>query len=580
MDKITTEDILYNNMSSSNKSSSSNPSDDGKSSQVNQTMKNLTIRQISQENIHQQQQQHQQMKKHQQQMLVQQQLQAKKQQQQQMLQQQLQTQKEREFHHQNMERQEVSQNNASQQPLSFFKNPFEELPAQTMERGSFDSYNKNASDYNSRGSAGSNQESLQQKMSSSSGQAQYQQQKPPPVLQQTQQHNNRQHMYHAKDKTIQQQLNPFYQPYGIDVSHFPLTNPPIFQNLMFDDSCIPTFSTDTSTATPSPNNIKLNNNEHGNSNGNNEHQVHQAQADASKPKAPAKTNTELFKEQQMQRQSSRNRYPFQRRISISNGQIGQLNENMIMVDEVYYTQPPPMPNTYFQNHPQQQQQQQQQHQQPYLSNQGDKNGPKQEQHLFGSSLDGQLHGSSQLENKTVAIKKEDSAGNPDFRFLDYNNDLQKIQSQSQLNAEMGVDFGEYGDDKLGLGSDLVNRNDAATAAVMAGMNAPSMEMLSSNESYLQHSSSKKKSGARRILPPSTEFVPGTEEWKRSRLLERNRIAATRCRQRKKLQQEQFMKEYLDLKYNNVELNNRVVMLERELAELKQKLMEIVSINRG
>ena len=32
------------------------------------------------------------------------------------------------------------------------------------------------------------------------------------------------------DPALQECLSPFFQPFGVDVSHFPLTNPPIFQS--------------------------------------------------------------------------------------------------------------------------------------------------------------------------------------------------------------------------------------------------------------------------------------------------------------------------------------------------------------
>ncbi|CCD22429.1 Cst6p NDAI_0A02710 [Naumovozyma dairenensis CBS 421] len=83
------------------------------------------------------------------------------------------------------------------------------------------------------------------------------------------------------DSTIQETLSPYFQPYGVDVAHLPMTNPPIFQ-----------------TAFP------------------------------------------LLNDEPIRR----------RRISISNGQISQLGDDIETVEGLYNSQPPPLPQKYDPNH--------------------------------------------------------------------------------------------------------------------------------------------------------------------------------------------------------------------------------------
>ena len=83
--------------------------------------------------------------------------------------------------------------------------------------------------------------------------------------------NNNPHL--INDPSIQENLSPYFTPFGIDVSHLPMTNPPIFQ------CSVPVYD------------------------------------------VPVR----------------------KRRISISNGQISQLGEDIETVDDLYNTQPPPMP---------------------------------------------------------------------------------------------------------------------------------------------------------------------------------------------------------------------------------------------
>ncbi|CEP23022.1 CST6 [Cyberlindnera jadinii] len=75
-----------------------------------------------------------------------------------------------------------------------------------------------------------------------------------------------------------------------------------------------------------------------------------------------------------------------------------------------------------------------------------------------------------------------------------------------------------------------------------------------------------------IFNPEDGPIPGTAAWKKARLLERNRIAASKCRQRKKAAQnqlkenvEKYAKELEDLTNENEDLRAKLAAI-RELAE--------------
>lgn len=74
---------------------------------------------------------------------------------------------------------------------------------------------------------------------------------------------------------------------------------------------------------------------------------------------------------------------------------------------------------------------------------------------------------------------------------------------------------------------------------ISGMPAPNQQLIYNNEV---------------IYNPSNGPMPGTAAWKKERLLERNRIAASKCRQRKKKAHQQ--------------LQDTIVQYEKELKEIK------------
>lgn len=192
-------------------------------------------------------------------------------------------------------------------------------------------------------------------------------------------------------------LSPFFAPYGIDVSHFPLTNPPIFESALM-------------------------NNNHG------------------QPR---------------------------RRISISNGQIGQITTHTLNGEDLYDSQPPPMPKQ---------------------TSQDDAN-----HNLYGVNLDPVSH----HVDPQVPPQQLINVPPP-----------QQIQppppQQQQLHHQQQQQ------------NPIVKQETPFATHSATGI--PNHKLVYNNEV---------------IFNPDAGPIPGTAAWKKARLLERNRIAASKCRQRKK-----------------------------------------------
>lgn len=73
-----------------------------------------------------------------------------------------------------------------------------------------------------------------------------------------------------------------------------------------------------------------------------------------------------------------------------------------------------------------------------------------------------------------------------------------------------------------------------------------------------------------------QLIPGTEAWKKARLLERNRRAATKCRQKKKIAQQQMQKESEAIAKENERLKKKVESLEATVCKLKDVLKDHAS----
>lgn len=222
------------------------------------------------------------------------------------------------------------------------------------------------------------------------------------------------------DPSIQEALSPFFQPFGVDASHLPMTNPPIFQSSLAADS--------------------LN--------------------------------------------------PRRRRISISNGQIGQLGEDEDNVESIYYSQPPPMP-------PQ------------------------------------RLSQTIKMEPSNEALRL--NSGNADFATRA---NFQDLQNESKVMDNVIVD-------PVGNGTAMTKQNSETSS-------------INSNNS---------------MRSTERQTLPGTAAWKKARLLERNRIAASKCRQRKKVAQEQLQKDVVILRNSNKIMKTKLDYYQKLVSKFK-RFMEL------
>lgn len=71
-----------------------------------------------------------------------------------------------------------------------------------------------------------------------------------------------------------------------------------------------------------------------------------------------------------------------------------------------------------------------------------------------------------------------------------------------------------------------------------------------------------------IYNPNNGPIPGTAAWKKERLLERNRIAASRCRQRKKQAQQQLQDTVNNLEMKNKDLSDELEVYKSALENIK------------
>lgn len=249
------------------------------------------------------------------------------------------------------------------------------------------------------------------------------------------------------DSDLANSLKPLYRNYNIDVSQWPLTNPPIFENFInpYDDF-----------ENSHPQQMSMN-------------QLQQK----GQPVDEANM-TNMYNVDKDRRR---------RRVSISNGQIDQLNNDTLQVDQLYYSQPPVYPKLL-------------------------------------------MHQISNIPEMGKMLKVEHME--------------ERVQSNNGLQSQNSENSSQQGN-----------------------MSSQENKTLKNNDQ-----SSNKKGGAKRILPPSNTLIPGTPEYKKARLLERNRIAAMKCRQRKKLERDLMARDYDRVVAENKDLKSRIQELEKLLAVKK------------
>ena len=272
--------------------------------------------------------------------------------------------------------------------------------------------------------------------------------------------NNNPHA--LNDPSILETLSPFFQPFGVDVAHLPMTNPPIFQSSL--PGC----------------------------------------------------------DEPIRR----------RRISISNGQISQLGEDIETLENLHNTQPPPMPN--FHNY----------------------NGLSQTRNVSNKPVFNQavpVSSIPQYNAKKVINPTKDSA------LGDQSVIYSKSQQRNFVNAPSKNTPAESISDLEGM---------TTFAPTTGGENRGKSAL---RESHSNPSFTPKSQGSHLNLAANTQGnpIPGTTAWKRARLLERNRIAASKCRQRKKVAQLQLQKEFNEIKDENRILLKKLNYYEKLISKFKK-----------
>ena len=273
--------------------------------------------------------------------------------------------------------------------------------------------------------------------------------------------NNNPHA--MSDPAIQETLSPYFQPFGVDVAHLPMTNPPIFQ------SALPVYDE------PVP----------------------------------------------------------RRRISISNGQISQLGEDIETVENLYNTQPPPLPR--YHEPPQ-----------SYTEN--------------TSAPQPQWHGDGTQPQPQSQAPQAPQFTQPFFQPQQPLVKQEPLTASSQLDRMPRHSYSAGGVPVSGsAATHYPNTQGQGQGQGGQSSRAPRRE----EEHQSQQSQQSSRSG---------EPQPGTTAWKRARLLERNRIAASKCRQRKKVAQMQLQVDYNKIARDNAVLRRKIVYYEKLISKFK-KFME-------
>lgn len=309
--------------------------------------------------------------------------------------------------------------------------------------------------------------------------------------------NNNPHV--MSDPAIQETLSPYFQPFGVDVAHLPMTNPPIFQ------SALPVYDE------PVP----------------------------------------------------------RRRISISNGQISQLGEDLETVENLYNTQPPPLPRYH---EPQQNRQaQSQQYSEPAQPQWHGEQPPQFAQPFFPQQ--------QQQQQQQPLVKQEPLAADAPLDGLP----RQAFSAAAPVGVTPGGSAGPAGGGAVGS----VGSVGATNALPQYALGPQHVQVLPQQPQPQQPQPQQHQQRHPLGQPPQrmedertsgdsqsqqSQPQPGTSAWKRARLLERNRIAASKCRQRKKVAQMQLQVDYNRVAKDNAVLRRKIVYYEKLISKFK-KFME-------
>lgn len=368
------------------------------------------------------------------------------------------------------------------------------------------------------------------------------------------------------DPTIQESLSPFYQPFGVDVSHLPMTNPPIFQQ-----SCLPSddppirrrrisisngqisqLGEDIETVEnlyntqPPPMPYRMYENAH---HGN--HFVNEAQHENMSGTAPGIHAATLP-----------NADALNTDLSIFN----QIDMGSQMIpDHINQISKPELSNN------------------PLPRNNSGNKG----QHLVGVNLTSQVprgnyvntmanHGAQsypvqvpihptqdQLESIRDQGIQNQILTQPQYgqRPSNQQHIQQQIQHQNQLYEKQQQQFHQQ---------QLQTREQQNILSSKTSSQSPDIDTKFEKSIDDRSRSSFSEHNYNGEYHPSDEnSMPGTNAWKRARLLERNRIAASRCRQRKKVAQMQLQKDLHQVSQENNNLKKKVDYYEKLVSKFKK-----------
>lgn len=304
------------------------------------------------------------------------------------------------------------------------------------------------------------------------------------------------------DPTIQDILTPFFQPFGVDPSHLPITSPPIFQSSL--------------TRLNEPSN--------------------------------------------------------RRRISISNGQIGQLNDDVETVENLYNTQPPPMPIRY--EHPQPQPQPPPLPQLNNFNNNNNTNNNNIINNNYQIKSKGVLSNTSastvSLDPLSTSSNQQTSISNISQQF---HNNAKQQQQTALVTLETPTDTphsNSFQNQQSYFSSSSVSSdsNNALTTTNNSSLANSQISVIDNHSNY-NYGSNNNNNMNMSNNNLNGNPMPGTTAWKRARLLERNRIAASKCRQRKKVAQLQLQNDYDDLLGENKILQKKLNYYEKLVTKFKK-----------
>lgn len=192
-----------------------------------------------------------------------------------------------------------------------------------------------------------------------------------------------------------------------------------------------------------------------------------------------------------------------RRISISNGQIGQIVNHEAIYNDSFF------------------------------------DDPFDDQEISRSAS---VNKSSQLPNIDQSrvfprhLPQPPQADAPSLSVALLDQPLDQLPLPNNLAPQVQVSY------SVPAGGDQINNPKSADHALYAGVPPSNYQLIYNNEV---------------IYNPNNGPVPGTAAWKKDRLLERNRVAASKCRRRKKEAQRQLIDDLKEVKADNLKLQNKI-----------------------